>query len=99
MIDIIGCTIDAVHSYNIEIFNPDTMGNSPKVTAKIGYRTGGKPIGDVSIGDLEQYENVAEAAKILIETIEKAFAPTVGIIHKTDSELLTSEPPPGITDF
>ncbi|MAP23567.1 MAG: hypothetical protein CL582_21780 [Alteromonadaceae bacterium] len=99
MIKIIGCEIDSVHAYGIEISNPDSHGNGPIVTAKIGYRVGDKPLGGVTVtvNDMEQYENVVEAAKILIENIEKAFAPKIGIIHETDSDLITSEPPPGIT--
>ena len=99
MIKIIGCEIDSVHAYGIEVSNPDSQGSNPKVTAKIGYRVGDKPSGGVTINDMEQSENVAEAARILIENIEKAFAPRVGIIHESSPDLITSEPPPGITDF
>tara|TARA_B000000460_G_scaffold246432_1_gene219649 strand:+ start:424 stop:723 length:300 start_codon:yes stop_codon:yes gene_type:complete len=99
MIKIIGCEIDSVHAYGVEISNPDSQGNSPKVTAKIGYRVGEKPLGGVTINDMDQFENITEAARILIENIEKAFAPRVGIIQQTNPDLITNEPPPGITDF
>jgi hypothetical protein len=99
MINIYDCQVDAIHAYSIEVFNPNPQSNNPIVTAKIGYHARSKPAGEVTVNDLGQIGDVAEAAKILIEAIEKAFAPKIGIIHESKPNLPISEPPPGLADF
>lgn len=99
MADLLKCSIDSLHAHSIEIFNPDAAGTHAAVKAKIGYGVAGKPVGEVSVDGLEQNEDVIEAARNLVAAVEKAFAPTVGIISELDEKKPEEDPPPGITDF
>jgi hypothetical protein len=98
MAELTKCTIDTIHAHSIEVFNPNAHASNPKISAKIGYGVAGRPVGEVSLNGLEQNEIVMEAAKILVEAIEKAFAPTVGTVDELENEAF-SEPPPGLADF
>jgi len=99
MADLLKCNIDSLHAHSIEVFSSDAAGSHAVIKAKIGFSVAGKPVGEVSVDGLEQNEDVIEAARLLVAAVEKAFAPTVGIISELDEKKPEENPPAGITDF
>ena len=98
MADIMKCSIDSLHAHNIEIINPETQKEFYVISAKIGYGVGGKAVGEVVVNGLEVHKEVQEATKLLIEAIEKAFAPTIGVLSD-DEKTLKGELPSGLINI
>ncbi len=95
--DLTKCSIDSIHAYSIEVFNPEAQKEFCRVSAKIGYGVGGRAVGESIVSGLEKHEEVQEAARVLIEAIEKAFAPTIGVL--ADDKKLEGELPSGLVNI
>ena len=98
--EIHNCQINGVHVYNIEVFNPHVNYTTirPSVTANVGYRLNGQPMGSNKFEGLGALGTDSDDDKIfqltvqLIEAIEDKIAkvlsgasedePIVGIIKE-----------------
>ena len=98
MAELLTCSIDSLHAHSLTIFNPKAYGGEPRVSAKIGFGAGGKPVGEVSVEGLEENDEVSKAAMALVKAVEEAYAPTVGTVV-SDLKPTGGEPPAGIIDF
>ena len=66
--------IDSILCYEVHVtkhFHGPT--HRPRVSAKVGYRVGDWPCGSADVNDVDESEEVQEAANRLIEAIESSF--------------------------
>ena len=78
MIDLKKCNIDRLHVFDVTVVSSTDDDPLVSVKARIGYRCGIMPVGEVEIGSLDEDDDVDEAAKTLIKSIEEAAAKMLG---------------------